>query len=88
MKQFFGVHVNTTLQRHNTENSKQILTERDVRPQSQFLYSCVYERFMYSHDWSAYFAAGKYVGLSWEYINRSDRQRNVEIGTEAVQFLF
>jgi hypothetical protein len=32
-----------------------------VRPQSQFLHSCVCDRFIYSHDWSAYSAAGKYV---------------------------
>jgi hypothetical protein len=40
-----------------------------VRPQSQFLHSCVSERFMYtySHDWSAYSA----VDQSWEYLNRS-----------------
>ncbi len=32
-----------------------------VRPQSQFPHSCVCERFIYSHDRSAYSAAGKYV---------------------------
>jgi hypothetical protein len=41
-------------------------------PQSQFPHLCVSERFiyMYSHDWSAYSAAAKYVGntvLFWEY---------------------
>ncbi len=40
-------------------------------PQSQFPLSCVCERFMYSHDRSAYSAAGKYVNRSWEYSNRS-----------------
>jgi len=42
-------------------------------PQSQFPHSCICERFtcIYSHDQSAYFAAGKYVDRCWEYINRS-----------------
>ncbi len=40
-------------------------------PQSQFIHSCVCERFIYSHDRSAHSAAGKYVGRSWEYINHS-----------------
>ncbi len=42
-----------------------------ARPQSQFSHSCVCERLIYFHDRSAYSAAGKYVGRSWEYINRS-----------------
>jgi hypothetical protein len=32
-----------------------------ARPQSQFPHLCVCERFIYSHDWSAYSYAGKYV---------------------------
>jgi hypothetical protein len=40
-----------------------------ARPQSPFPHSCVCEQ--YSHDQSAYSAAGKYVDRSWEYINRS-----------------
>ncbi len=40
-------------------------------PQSQFPHSYVCERFIYSHDRSAYSAAGKYVDRSWGYINRS-----------------
>jgi hypothetical protein len=35
-----------------------------ARPQSQFPHSCVGERFIYSHDRSAYSAAGKYVDRS------------------------
>ncbi len=37
-----------------------------ARPQSQFPHSCVCERFIYSHDQSAYSAAGKYVDRPWE----------------------
>ena len=38
------------------------------QPRSQFSHSCVCERFKYSHHRSAYFAAGKYVDLSWKHI--------------------
>jgi hypothetical protein len=49
----------STLQRNDTENSKQIFPEREIaRPQSQFPNSCIYERFIYSHNLSAYYAAG------------------------------
>ncbi len=48
-----------------------ILIKGIVRPMSQFPHSCVCERFKYSHDRSAYSAAGKQVDRSWEYINRS-----------------
>ncbi len=56
-----------------------------ARSQSQFPHSCVGERFIYSHDRSDYSAAGKYVGRSWEYINRPQTH---ECGIEAAQFLF
>jgi hypothetical protein len=58
------------------ENSKQIFPEKELRGhRSQFPHSCVCERFIYSHDRSAYSAAGKYVDRSWEYINH--RHMNV-----------
>ncbi len=38
---------------------------------SQFLRSYICERFIYFQNWSVYFAAAKYVGRSWKYINRS-----------------
>jgi hypothetical protein len=40
-------------------------------PQSQFPHSCLCERFIYSHDRSAYSAAVKDVDRFWEYIKRS-----------------
>jgi hypothetical protein len=58
-----------------------------VRPQSQFPHSCVCERFIYSHDQSAYSAAGKYVDRSWDYINRSQTPER-GIWTKAAQFPF
>ncbi len=62
------------LQRHNTKNSKQLFPEKRIAwPKSQFPHLCVGERFIYSHNRSAYIAAEKYVivGRSWEYINGS-----------------
>jgi hypothetical protein len=56
-----------TLQRHNTENSKQIFPGKELR----VLNPGFWERFIYSYHRSAYFATGKYVDWSWEYINRS-----------------
>jgi hypothetical protein len=42
-----------------------------AQPQSQLPHSCVCERFIYSHDQSAYSATGKYVDRYREYINPS-----------------
>jgi hypothetical protein len=42
-----------------------------VRPRSQFPYSSICERFIYSQDRSTYFAAAKLADRSWEFINRS-----------------
>ncbi len=64
-----------SIRRHRNRYSQ----ERNWVPPSQFSHSCVCEWFMYSQDWSAYSAAGKYVDRFWEYINRA----HVEIGTEA-----
>ncbi len=42
-------------------------------PISQFLQSCVCERFIYSHDRSTYFPAAEYADRSWEHINRTQK---------------
>ncbi len=61
-----------TLQKHNTENSKQIFPEKELRGLSpKFPHSCFYERFVNFQDRSAYSVAGKYVDRFREYINRS-----------------
>jgi hypothetical protein len=54
-----------TLHRHNTENLKQILPEKELRGLSPNFHIRV------SHDWSSYSASGNYVDRSWEYINLS-----------------
>ncbi len=72
---FRVLSLTTTLQRHNTENSKQIFPEKELRRLSPNF-----------HDRSAYSATGKYVSL--EYINRSQTH---ECGNEdwghAIPFL-
>ena len=42
-----------------------------ARPQSQFLHSCICDRFIYFQHRSFCFAAAKYVDRSWEYISCS-----------------
>ncbi len=41
------------------------------RTRSQCLHSYICDRFIYSHNRSAYLAGAKYVDRSWEFINRS-----------------
>jgi hypothetical protein len=57
----------TAIRKFKTNIPKKGIT----RPQSQFPHSCVCERFIYSHDRSAYPAAGNMWTETWEYINRS-----------------
>ncbi len=56
-----------------------------ARPQFQFPHSCVCERFIYSHNRSAYSAAGS-MWTDPSNILIAHRQKNVETGTEAEQF--
>ncbi len=53
---------------------------------SSYTHISVRDLYTYFQDWSAYSAAGKYVDQSWEYINRSQKHMNMEIGSEAAQF--
>ncbi len=61
------------LQRHNTENSKQIFPGKELRGYSpdSYIHVSVSDLYMYSSDRSAYSAAGKLVGQAWEFIDRS-----------------
>jgi hypothetical protein len=52
---------------------KNIPRKEIARPQSQFLQSYIWERFIYSQDRSNYLAAAKWVDRSWEYIKRSQK---------------
>ncbi len=62
---YFESHCKDTIPKFETK------IHRKGIARSQFPHSCVSERFIYSHNRSAYSAAEKYVDRSWEYINRS-----------------
>jgi hypothetical protein len=62
-------------------------SQKSARPRSQFLHSCIWERFIYSHDLSAYFAVLR-LRTNRGNILIIHRCENVEIGNEAAQFHF
>ncbi len=53
-----------------------------AQPRSQFVHSCICERFIYSKDRSAYLAAGKQSDRNWEYINHSKKHECGNLKTE------
>jgi hypothetical protein len=58
-----------TLQRHNAKNSKQIFPEKELGDLIPNFHIHVSMSDLYIHTYrSAYYAAGKYVERSWEYI--------------------
>ncbi len=60
-----------TRQRHNTENWEKIFPEKELRSLNpNFHIHVSVSDLIYSHDRSVYYAAGKNVDRSWEYINR------------------
>ncbi len=71
-----------TLQRHNTKNSKQIFPEKELRGLSpnSYLHVSVSDFYTYSQD--------RRPLLLQENRWIAHRHMNVEIGTEAAQFLF
>ncbi len=62
-----GVLMDKTMQRHNTENSKQIFPEKELRGLSPNFHIYVSVSDLYIGE--AYSAAIKYADRSWEYIN-------------------
>jgi hypothetical protein len=62
-KGYAELHQLQALQKHTTENSKQIFPEKELHIliPNFHTHSCVCKRFKYSQDRSAYSAAGKYV---------------------------
>jgi hypothetical protein len=62
--------------------------DENAQPRSQFLYSCICERFIYSLDQSTYLAAAKLADRSWDYISRSQIHECGNWETEHYNFCF
>ncbi len=76
------------LQTHSNENLIYEFPEKELRGLSPNFHIYVSVSNLYSQDRSTYFPAAEKADQLWEYINRSQhRHMNVEIGTEAAQFL-
>jgi hypothetical protein len=77
------------LQRHCTEISKQILPEMKKLGLVPNCYIHVSVSDLYiPRDRSAYFAAEKYVDLSWKYVNRTQTHECGKLGTRPRSFIF
>jgi hypothetical protein len=75
------------LQRTNTEISKQIFPEKELRGHSPNFHIHVSVRIFFIPTIDLPVLLQEICGRSWEYINRSQTHTvNVEIGTEAAQF--
>jgi hypothetical protein len=67
-KQHFENVILSSLQKKYRKFETDIPRKEIARALSQFSHACVYDRFIYSHNRSAYSAAGKYVDrILWLY---------------------
>jgi hypothetical protein len=73
MQKLMWQHCTAKTPNKDTENSKQIFPEKESRSlnPNSYIHVSVSDLYVYSHDWSAYSAAGKYVDRSWEYLKCS-----------------